>query len=277
MLTNDPKSSREIRGNLGIVQNQTVHSNDFIVNKTPLGTTVRLSPIHKRAYVQQPATDYSASAAYYIGQDIRVMPGETYYDYKGNGITASIGSWRCTRGVPEQSTSDLLIAAGSQSVYPNFCRQAGISYIPTYPEPTTGSSWQLIGVLTSSNSAGASIAPWTWNGWVAQTGPNCIYFTGSNQWTGQTASVMFPTKLQFSITTETLPSDGVSIGYTLYNTSSQTRFAGIGSDTSVQQVIVPRYIPGDTVWVATVVNGSNTYFIDVNVDGRAWANCSTIF
>lgn len=69
--------------------------------------------------------------------------------------------------------------------------------------------------------------------------------------------------------------DGVTVNYTSYPTSV-SRVADI-SGTTENQVIVPRYLSNDLIYVATSnytgvsVSGTPLTLIDVNCDGRAWA------
>lgn len=90
-----------------------------------------------------------------------------------------------------------------------------------------------------------------------------------------------PTKLQFSIDSETI--DGTVVTYTLYDTTNQTRHASAGvapNTTEEDQVIVPRYLVDDLIYVASArtlvldADNKDLGLIDVNIDGRAWAATS---
>lgn len=91
---------------------------------------------------------------------------------------------------------------------------------------------------------------------------------------GMSTAIILPTKLQ-NITSEVI--DSVTVNYSSYNNSAQTRFADNGTTTETQ-VITPRYLFNDIFFVLPVNfffgpagGGGAGGMIDVNIDGRAWA------
>jgi hypothetical protein len=99
---------------------------------------------------------------------------------------------------------------------------------------------------------------------------------------GQRVKVLLPTKLRPSNLTAVI--DDVRVNYTLYNAWDQTRVAttvpAFPGDTArtEKQVIVPRYLSGDRIFVltdknlaASIAGESDVDGIDINVDGRAWS------
>ena len=65
------------------------------------------------------------------------------------------------------------------------------------------------------------------------------------------------------------------IGYTYTGTDART--ADDGSDTE-DQVVVPAYVAGDIIYAMSIPSGGtsveNAEWIDINVDGRAWAKAA---
>jgi len=107
----------------------------------------------------------------------------------------------------------------------------------------------------------------------------CRTWDGENEG-DEDINISKPTKLRFSITSETIDSDAVS--YSSYDTSTQTRNADDGS-TSEDQVIVPRYLVNDVIYAIrcqTFVDDPDAdpdsdpmpqlNLIDMNIDARAW-------
>ncbi len=83
-----------------------------------------------------------------------------------------------------------------------------------------------------------------------------------------------PPKLRFSIASEVI--DGDTVTYSAYDTGAQTRHATDGG-TSEDQVIVPRYLVDDVIYVISANtdlldgDGNPITLLDLNIDARAWA------
>jgi hypothetical protein len=77
-------------------------------------------------------------------------------------------------------------------------------------------------------------------------------------------NVYKPHQLRFSVGGRTI--DGVAISYSAYNIEDQTRTAGLLANTYTE-VITTRYVVGDII-AATQIEGE---WVDMNIDGRAWA------
>lgn len=99
---------------------------------------------------------------------------------------------------------------------------------------------------------------------------------------GTPVKILLPTKLRPSNLTAVI--DDVRVNYTVYDPWNQTRvattapaFVGDTARTEVQ-VIVPRYLTGDRIFVLTdksmassIAGEPDVDGIDMNVDGRAWS------
>lgn len=89
---------------------------------------------------------------------------------------------------------------------------------------------------------------------------------------GSDVYVAKPYKLRNSITSESI--DGVTVSYSYASTVARTATI---SSVDEDQVIVPRYLSNDIIYVATSnytgvsVSGTALTLIDMNCDGRAWA------
>lgn len=83
-----------------------------------------------------------------------------------------------------------------------------------------------------------------------------------------------PPKLRFSTASAVV--DGVTVNYSSYSTSDQTRVATAGAVSEIQ-IIVPRYLTNDLIYAASAAytGVSGVTLIDMNMDGRAWARRRT--
>lgn len=93
---------------------------------------------------------------------------------------------------------------------------------------------------------------------------------------GISGQIWKPYKLRWPVGatgTTTATIDGVTITYSSWDTSGQTRSATDGSITETH-VITPRYLVGDLLWAVKVVpewaTGEPAHWMDINADGRAW-------
>src|SRR6266568_3920977 len=87
-----------------INRKQVVHSNDFLLTKTPNGVKLGLKGRHKSLYEDQYKNEYSASAHYDVGDVVRVLSGSNY------GVPASVGTWKCVQNVPDKDIGNARIA-----------------------------------------------------------------------------------------------------------------------------------------------------------------------
>lgn len=85
-----------------------------------------------------------------------------------------------------------------------------------------------------------------------------------------------PYKLRHSITSASIDGDSISYTYAGDALSKQERTATVDA-TSELQIVVPRYLVGDTIYYASSVvtgvevSGSDVGKLDINADARAWA------
>jgi len=82
-----------------------------------------------------------------------------------------------------------------------------------------------------------------------------------------------PAKLRGSVTSETI--DGTTISYGTFSGDYTERTASAAGYTDEVQAIVPRFLVNDVIYAATVDGGTGVgsapTYVDLNVDGRAWA------
>lgn len=105
---------------------------------------------------------------------------------------------------------------------------------------------------------------------------NAHSFDGSKEGT-HIVQIAKPYKLRNSNLSEVI--DGVTVNYSAYDNTAQTRVATSSSATETH-VIVPRYLVGDLIWAIAPdvlgddgvdLVGSTAALLDLNIDGRAWA------
>lgn len=138
---------------------------------------------------------------------------------------------------------------------------------PSFPEPGT-IYWRCVSPATTAQIAKVS----------AHYGDYLAGALWSGTAWGSTINIAKPVLLRYSITSYS--NGGITVNYSSYNTSNQTRSASFTSTSysgSEVQTIVRPYKADDIIWVAktnkTLVEVSSVelQYIDLNVDARAWA------
>lgn len=126
------------------------------------------------------------------------------------------------------------------------------------PDPTEAASplyWRIAAQPPSMAVQELSFSAWGFGG-------NNDYITCSGQ------QVRLPPLLRFSLSSRTI--FGVTISYSSYSTTNQSRIATVGAN-SITQVVTPGYASGDKVYVVNVAG----VLQDLNVEGRTFAGPST--
>lgn len=264
-----------------IPSNRLASSPDYVVKQTSHGTTLMDNRNDGNPIYVDDRGEFNATEQYAPGDLVTVYSGVVYTGSVGVVVSASVGTWICEWTVPDKTISDALSGSNlTGSVYARLIRKDGVNYAPIYPEPTSsaeltdgglGRYWRRI-----SGGGGSAAFPYVVKSVQAEV-LTCRTYDG--QHTGSTdVYIAKPFKLR-----ETAPNsvtiDGNTITYSGWNWNLQARTASIGA-TSKLEVITPRYLVNDVIWAIetnTCVTGSvsaasgSIEYLDMNVDGRAWA------
>jgi hypothetical protein len=133
------------------------------------------------------------------------------------------------------------------------CTTAGTGNTPTAGSTT---NWRLVGL--SGNYRRFTVDS-------GQTNDDYLICDEASS-AATNVNIYKPYKLRGSITTESISGD--TVNYSAYGTDKMSRTATIGSE-SEKQVIIPYILTGDSIFAEYDVIGDK--WVDLNIDGRAWA------
>lgn len=198
---------------------------------------------------------------------LRIPKSFTEPTESGTGNVNYRGAWSA---LSDYEINDLVFTSPREFYIAEI--QSGPSYggahSPAFPEPSSSPYWRCVSPATTAQIAKVS-------------GHYGDYLTGAlwsgSAW-GSDIYIAKPPLLRFSITSYYY--QGVTVNYSSYSTSVQTRAASFSSTSysgSEVQTIIRPYQADDVIWVAktnktiVTVSGAELDYIDLNVDGRAWA------
>lgn len=251
-----------------IPANRLASSPDFRIKQTSRGTILLSSDDGIEKISVDDRGTYNSASHY--------APGDLTTVYSGT-VSASAGTWICETAVPSKTISDNLLSNNqTSSAYAFLIRLTSSNYAPTWPEPASppstlngeGRYWRRI-----SGEGGGTVSAFKVQSVVSES-LVCRTFDGTS--TGSTdIQVAKPYKLRQSAPNP-VTIDSETITYSAWNWANQSRTATIGA-TSKTEVITPRYLTNDIIWATettTCTTGSDAStltWLDLNVDGRAWA------